>query len=124
VLYVQSSRANVRTRPAIELGNILDTLERGTEVTVLGQAEDWYEVRLSDARNGWMHQSVLGAVSPSTEVPTAAPGITRLPLLRVGVVLDGPSPQRDQLLALFEGEIREVLKDDRAVQFPRDRVVQ
>lgn len=123
VLYVQLSRANVRTRPAIELGSILDTLERGTAVTVLGQTEDWYEVRLSDARSGWMHQSVLGAAPPAAEVPTVAPGVTRLPLLRVGVVLDGPSPQRDQRLALFEGEIREVLKDDRTAQFSRDRVL-
>jgi hypothetical protein len=115
VLYVQSSRANVRTRPAIEPGNILDMLERGTEVTVLGQAGDWYEVQLPDARRGWMHQSVLRAAPLSAEVPTAAPGVTRLPLLRVGIVLDGPSPQRDQLLTLFEGEIREILKDDRTV---------
>ena len=52
VRYVQSSRANVRTRPAIEPNNILDTLERGTEVTVLRQAEDWYEVVSRRYRRG------------------------------------------------------------------------
>ena len=83
-LYVQAGRAHVRTQPAIAPDNILDTLERGTEVTVLGQAEDWYEVQLPDARNSWMHQSVLGAAPPAPGVSTTAPGITRLPLLRVG----------------------------------------
>jgi hypothetical protein len=123
-LYVQASRAHVRAQPVIAPDNILDTLERGTEVAVLGQAEDWYEVQLPDARSGWMHQSVLGAAPPAPELSTAAPGVTRLPLLRVGIVLDGPSPQHDPLLKLFENEIREVLKDERNVQFPRNMVLE
>jgi hypothetical protein len=30
-------------------------LERGTDVAVLGQAGDWYEVQVPDGRNGWRY---------------------------------------------------------------------
>jgi outer membrane protein len=122
--YVQASRAHVRATPVIEPGNILDTLERGTDVAVLGQTGEWYEVQLPDGRTGWMHQSVLGVAPPPAEVLTAAEGATRLPLVRVGIVLDGPSPQHAELLALFENEIRQVLKGDRTVQFPKDAALE
>lgn len=122
-LFVQPWRANMRAHPVIAADNILATLERGTAVTVLERSEEWYEVRLSDGQSGWMHQSVLGTTVPSVEVSSATANVTRLPLLRIGVILDGPLPRNKQLLTQFESEIRAVLESDRTVQFPADMIL-
>ena len=112
-LYVQSSNANVRKSPEIAFGNILVTLPRGTPVTVADPEGEWYPVQLEDKRQGWMHRSILSAEPPrASAAPTAG-----LPLLRIGVVIDGPQRTRNVFLA-FEQEIRELLRGEYAVRFP------
>ena len=121
-LYVRSELANVRMSPAIEADNVLDKLPRGTQVTLIERQGDWYHVQLADERTGWMHESVV-STDPSATTPAAAPA-TRLPIVRIGIVLDGPSPRNAEYLALFEEAIREVLSSDLTVQFPEAMKVQ
>jgi outer membrane protein len=121
-LYVRSGLANVRMSPEIEAGNIMDKLPRGTQVTLIERQGDWYQVQLADERSGWMHQSVVSSEPASTMTAAAAPN--RLPIVRIGIVLDGPGPRNTEYLALFEKAIRDVLGSDLTVQFPESMKLQ
>lgn len=84
----------VRASPEFPQGERLRVVPLGTRVGVLAQLPDreWYEVRLADGLEGWMHYSVLqlqvGASQPAEAPPPppAAPAgyvngvtVTRLP---------------------------------------------
>ena len=68
--YVQPPRAHVRTSPAIEPDNVLDTLPQGTPIIAFEPEDGWYPVQLEDGRSGWMHRSVLRL---SLEQPPPSP---------------------------------------------------
>lgn len=114
-LYVRPSEANVRTRPAIEADNILNTLSRGTPVTAAELENDWYPIQLKDGRSGWMHRSVLQTDQTSLASETTSSAVPALPFLRIGIVQDSAS--EDDEVALFEQELRELLDSDYNVRF-------
>ncbi|MDQ7028115.1 MAG: SH3 domain-containing protein [Anaerolineae bacterium] len=69
---VQSLQAvNVREGPSTEF-NILDAVNPGTGVIVIGQNEDgtWFNVRLDDGREGWMSARLLRIEPTATAFPT------------------------------------------------------
>jgi outer membrane protein len=115
-LYVRAMRANVRDSPAIASENILGVLSRGTPVIVFEPKGDWYPVQLEDGRSGWMHASVLSAEQPPPATTGPVPPVSRLPLVRIGIIQDAPA--LDQFVAVFEQEIRHLLSNEYTVQFP------
>jgi uncharacterized protein YgiM (DUF1202 family) len=62
---------NVREGPGTEY-NIVDAINPGTGVVVVGQNPDgtWLNVRLEDGREGWMSQRLLRIEPTSTAFPT------------------------------------------------------
>ncbi len=116
--YVQPPRAHVRTSPAIEPDNVLDTLPQGTPIIAFEPEDGWYPVQLEDGRSGWMHRSVL-RLSPEQPPPSplapAAP-VSRLPVRRIGIVQDAEA--LDAFVPMFEKEIRVLLSDEYTVRFP------
>lgn len=116
-LYVQPPRAHFRESPAIEPDNRLGILPGGTALKAFELEGDWYPVQLKDGRTGWMHRSVLGPVPPSRPTSGSAEPVSRLPLVRIGMVQDGVVLEAD-VAPIFKQEIRELLRGEYNVQFP------
>ncbi len=72
-LYVNNTRANVRSAPTSASGNILTTVPKDTPVIVLAQQGAWYKVRLPDGREGWISSWVL--TSPDTTPDSGGRGL-------------------------------------------------
>ncbi len=55
-------RANLRSGPSTG-ATVIETLARGSELTVLGSQGSWYQVRFGDGIGevGWVHSDLLGA---------------------------------------------------------------
>jgi len=70
VLYIKTEKANLRASPADQSDNIIETLPRETQVSLLKRQGSWYLVKLEDGRIGWMAASVL---APKKEEPEAKP---------------------------------------------------
>jgi hypothetical protein len=61
--------ANVRAAPDID-AEIVTSVVAGTDVTLLGQRDGWYQVTMTDGTEGWMSEQVLEV---PFEVATAVP---------------------------------------------------
>lgn len=72
VMYVKNPRVNLRSSPATSSENIVNTVPKDTQVTVIQRQGPWYEVRLPDGQQGWISQWVLTA--PET-VPQSRPQV-------------------------------------------------
>ena len=53
VAIVAVSTANVRSGPALA-SSVVDQVAYGTQLEVIGQSADWFEVRLPNGRIGWV----------------------------------------------------------------------
>ena len=58
VFSVQVKSAKLRSRPSF-LGSVVNTLDYGSEVTVLAKRGPWTKVKGSDSAAGWLHKSAL-----------------------------------------------------------------
>ncbi|MDH3604375.1 MAG: hypothetical protein OEU26_32620, partial [Candidatus Tectomicrobia bacterium] len=115
-LYVQPNAAKFRENPEFETDNVLAVILRGTPLKAFEPEGNWYPVQLLDGRTGWMHDSVLGS-KPSGMSRPASASASRLPVVRIGMVQDGVS-SGDDVAAVFEKEIRDLLEGEYAVRFP------
>jgi pilus assembly protein CpaB len=68
--------------------SIVDTIDYGTQVPILGQVNDWYRIKLPDGREGYVAAGWIVAVSgsgaqanPSGPAPTPTPGGASTPAL-------------------------------------------
>lgn len=55
---VTASRLNVRTGPSTSY-SVMHILWNGNKVTVVDESGDWYKIRLSDGRTGWVNKPYL-----------------------------------------------------------------
>jgi uncharacterized protein YgiM (DUF1202 family) len=55
---VTATRLNVRSGPSTNYSSI-HTLWQGNQVKVIGQSGDWYQIKLSDGRTGWVSKTYL-----------------------------------------------------------------
>jgi hypothetical protein len=115
-LYVQPNAAKVRENPELETENVLDVIPQGTPLKAFEPEGNWYPVQLLDGRTGWMHESVLGPKPSGTPRPASA-SASRLPVVRIGIVQDGV-PSGDDVAAVFEKEIRDLLAGEYTIRFP------
>ena len=58
VLVVNVGRANMREKPDTK-AKIVQVLTKGTKVTVVSKGDQWYRVRLTDGKEGWVAESVV-----------------------------------------------------------------
>ncbi len=78
VARINTDNLNVRTGPGTSYG-IVTKLKAGTEVLIIGQNGDWWQIRLSGGKAGWVHEkyvSASGALSRVAKVsapPTPTP---------------------------------------------------
>ncbi|MFZ2087362.1 MAG: SH3 domain-containing protein [Desulfobaccales bacterium] len=78
--YVKVGRLNLRAGPGMDFPKI-GLLERNEEVEKLGEAENWYQIRVKrDATLGWVTSEYLSSTpvtspieTPVPDTPTAAP---------------------------------------------------
>ena len=55
---VTANQLNMRTGPATTY-SIMHVLWKGNQVKVIDESGDWYQVKLSDGRTGWVYRSYL-----------------------------------------------------------------
>ena len=60
-LQIQSSRANMRNKPASNNSDILKTGKNGEILYVQGKTADWYHVRDSLDRSMYVHESMVNS---------------------------------------------------------------
>jgi uncharacterized protein YgiM (DUF1202 family) len=66
-MYIENtSSLNVRSGPGTEYGRIT-ALDRGAQVTVIGQRDDWANIRSSNGQTGWVSVKYLSRVKPTTQ---------------------------------------------------------
>ncbi len=53
---------NVRSGSSLQ-HDVIDQVEKGDVLVIAGQANDWYEVLLSDSSSGWIHNSLVSMQS-------------------------------------------------------------
>ncbi|MCF8128837.1 MAG: SH3 domain-containing protein [Deltaproteobacteria bacterium] len=72
-LVVTVVQGNVRKGPSVK-EKVLFRIARGDKLQEIGQKGNWYEIRLSDGRSGWAHQTLFKTLStPLSQVKTAKP---------------------------------------------------
>lgn len=54
-----SKGLNIRSTPVIEEGNKLYAVSKGSELDVVGQANDWYKVELENEKFGWINSKYV-----------------------------------------------------------------
>ncbi|MDD3692623.1 MAG: SH3 domain-containing protein [Oscillospiraceae bacterium] len=89
---VTATRLNVRTGPSTS-HNIMHTLWNGNRVNIIGESGNWYNIRLSDGRTGWVSKDYIASQMNKTGTVTA----TRLN------VRTGPSTSHSIMHTLWNG---------------------
>ncbi len=67
---VTASKLNVRSGPSTSY-TVIHALWQGNKVTVIGESGNWYQIRLSDGRTGWVSKDYLIPFSEKTGTVTA-----------------------------------------------------
>jgi uncharacterized protein YgiM (DUF1202 family) len=78
---VNQSSVNVRTGDSTAF-SVLTSLRQGEQVTLLGissRGTNWYQVRLSDGRLGWMAPSVINITGNAATLPLVSPPVLPTP---------------------------------------------
>ncbi|MCP4395804.1 MAG: SUMF1/EgtB/PvdO family nonheme iron enzyme [bacterium] len=61
IFYINNTRVNLRSTPTAAKDNILSTIEKEIPIEVLSRRGSWFQVRLSDGREGWVSKWVLAS---------------------------------------------------------------
>jgi hypothetical protein len=69
VAVITVDAVHMRSGPDIS-SSIVEPLHYGTQVTLLGQQDDWYKVHVTDGKEGWVAAGWIGA-APSGSAPVA-----------------------------------------------------
>ena len=83
VFYIKANHLNLRACPGMDCPKI-SVLDKGEEVEKVGEAEDWFQIRVKrDGRLGWVDSRYLSStpVTPAPETPPAPPGVVAPPPL-------------------------------------------
>ena len=76
---VKNPQVNLRSKPTTAAKNVIATVPKDTELELLSQQGDWYEVRLPDGRTGWISRWGLNVIptqiAPTTREQTPPPRI-------------------------------------------------
>lgn len=85
---------NIRSGPGTTY-NILGSLPTGTEITITGESNDWYQIEYASG-NGWVSAQLTSTSQPSVSNPENPPGATQFtcPSNCDGAVQMGLSPQQ------------------------------
>lgn len=59
VLNIKGAKANFRNKPSIK-SDILNTLENGNPVKVIGAQDSWYRLQTPNRQEGYVHSSLVG----------------------------------------------------------------
>lgn len=86
---VTASRLNMRTGPSTSY-SIMHVLWQGNVVKVIGQSGDWYQIKLSDGRNGWVSKLYLQVDTRQAKIDLVVS--TARSLLGTPYVWGGESP--------------------------------
>ncbi|HBT63178.1 MAG TPA: hydrolase [Ruminococcaceae bacterium] len=89
---VTASRLNVRAGPSTS-NTIIHALWNGNQVPVIGESGNWYQIRLSDGRTGWVSKNYMAPQRGNSGVVTA----TKLN------VRTGPSTTHSVMHVLWNG---------------------
>ncbi len=89
---VTASSLNVRSGPSTS-HSIMHTLWNGNRINVIGESDNWYNIRLSDGRTGWVSKDYIASQMSTTGTVTA----TRLN------VRTGPSTSNSIMHTLWNG---------------------
>lgn len=73
-MYVSTSSANLNVRDSAG-GNVIGSLAKGTEVTVIGESDGWSHI--TSPQNGWVSSQYLSSSKPSSVVGRNTVGQTR-----------------------------------------------
>lgn len=65
VMTVKGSKANFRDQPTTK-SNIIETLNRGTPLVIMGAMGDWYLIKTPDSKQGYIHSSLVGTANTET----------------------------------------------------------
>ena len=104
--YVKVARLNLRAGPGMDFPK-LGTLERNEEVEKVGEAENWYQVRVKrDGTLGWVSSEHLSSTPVSSPIQTPVPETPVVPSARekddapaaaaCGGQTQAPGPGQDQ----------------------------
>ena len=61
---VTASSSNTRSGPGTQYG-IVQVVYRGTELSLDGATDDWYQVSLPDGKRSWIHSSLVSSLETS-----------------------------------------------------------
>jgi len=78
VMYVTGDGVNVRESASAE-SDKLASLSKGVSVTAYNKVGDFYSVKLSDGKLGYIHKNYLSTEDPKKVTPTATPRPTTTP---------------------------------------------
>ena len=78
-MYVKVGRLNLRAGPGMDFPK-LGLLERNEEVEKLGEAENWYQVRVKrDGTLGWVSSEYLSSTPVTSPIETPVPEVPAAP---------------------------------------------
>ena len=90
--YVRVARLNLRAGPGLDFPK-LGTLERNEEVEKVGEAENWYQVRVKrDGTLGWVSSEHLSSTPVSSPIQTPVPETPVAPAVREKETPPPPRP--------------------------------
>ena len=58
MVFVRPSAVNIRAGASTK-NKVITTAERDEELKVLGETDSWYNVRLSNGVEGWVHKKAV-----------------------------------------------------------------
>jgi len=65
-VWIKVGQANIRSAATVE-SKIVVTLKQSDRLKVIEKRGNWYKVRLSDKRIGWVHKSVVAPTKPRSK---------------------------------------------------------
>jgi uncharacterized protein YgiM (DUF1202 family) len=91
-LYVKVGRLNLRAGPGMDFPK-LGSLERNEEVEKLGEAENWYQVRVKrDGTLGWVSSEYLSSTPVTSPIETPVPETPPAPAVKEKPAPPPPPP--------------------------------
>lgn len=90
--YVTASKLNVRSGPSTS-NSVIHALWNGNRVTVTGESGNWFRLKLSDGRTGWVSKTYIKSDYTSSGTVTASALNVR----------SGPSTSHSVIHALWNG---------------------
>jgi uncharacterized protein YraI len=92
-LYVKVGRLNLRAGPGMDFPK-LGSLERNEEVEKLGEAENWYQVRVKrDGTLGWVSSEYLSSTPVTSPIETPVPETPSAPSAKEKVTPPTPDAE-------------------------------